>query len=110
MRSTRWQRPAAVAVAAVAAAVAVPVVLAAGSAAPKPVAKPITITVRANEFTFALSRTTVPAGSTVTFVVVNRGRIAHDFKIDGRKTPKLAPGKSASLTRDGLRPQGLAKD
>jgi nitrite reductase (NO-forming) len=38
----------------------------------------------------------VPVG-TVTFSVVNRGKIGHDFKIAGKKTPIIKPGKSAKL-------------
>jgi nitrite reductase (NO-forming) len=34
----------------------------------------------------------------VTFRIRNAGTLAHDFKIAGRKTPKIAPGKSATLT------------
>jgi uncharacterized cupredoxin-like copper-binding protein len=33
----------------------------------------------------------------VVFHVVNAGKIPHDFKIAGKKTPVLAPGKSANL-------------
>jgi uncharacterized cupredoxin-like copper-binding protein len=29
---------------------------------------------------------------------VNKGKTIHDFKINGKKTPSIAPGKSASLT------------
>lgn len=54
------------------------------------------VTVTATEFKFKLSRKTVPVG-VVEFRVVNKGRIAHDFKIAGRKTPLIRPGKSATL-------------
>jgi uncharacterized cupredoxin-like copper-binding protein len=30
--------------------------------------------------------------------VTNKGKIPHDFKIAGKKTPLLKPGKSAELT------------
>lgn len=56
------------------------------------------ITVTATEFKFVLSKPTVPAGTTVVFTVINKGKIAHDFKIAGKKTPSIAPGKSAKLT------------
>jgi uncharacterized cupredoxin-like copper-binding protein len=56
-----------------------------------------TITVTATEFKFKLSKTSAPKG-TVTFKVTNKGKTVHDFKINGKKTPTLAPGKSASLT------------
>lgn len=55
-----------------------------------------TITVTATEFKFKLSRRTVPIG-TVVFKVVNRGKIGHDFKIAGKKTPLIKAGKSATL-------------
>lgn len=55
------------------------------------------VTVTATEFKFALSTKSVAHGS-VTFTVVNKGKLAHDFKIGGKKTPSLAPGKSSKLT------------
>jgi len=66
------------------------------SAKPKP--KVVKVTVVMTEFRFALSRRSVPAGTTVVFKVVNRGKISHDFKIAGKKTKILGPGKSATLT------------
>jgi uncharacterized cupredoxin-like copper-binding protein len=55
------------------------------------------VTVTATEFKFKLSKTSVPHGA-VTFNVVNKGKLAHDFKIGGKKTPLIKPGKSANLT------------
>jgi uncharacterized cupredoxin-like copper-binding protein len=55
------------------------------------------VTVTATEFKFKLSKTSVPHG-TVTFTVTNKGKIPHDFKIGGKKTALLKPGKSAKLT------------
>src|SRR6267154_689753 len=55
------------------------------------------VTVTATEFHFKFSKTSVPHGS-VTFTVVNKGHVAHDFKIGGKKTPLVKPGKSAKLT------------
>jgi nitrite reductase (NO-forming) len=51
------------------------------------------------EFRFQLSQTTVPVG-TVTFVVVNRGQIIHNFAFPslGVSTPNLDPGQSARVT------------
>jgi uncharacterized cupredoxin-like copper-binding protein len=49
-----------------------------------------------SEFKYKLSRATIPKG-TVFFKVVNRGAIVHDFKIAGKKTRMLAPGKSQTL-------------
>lgn len=56
-----------------------------------------TIKVTATEFKFALSPSTVTHG-TVTFTVVNKGKLAHDFKIAGKSTPQIQPGKSGKLT------------
>ena len=55
-----------------------------------------TVKVTAKEYKFVLSRKTAPHGK-VTFKVTNKGHTAHDFKIAGKKTPKLGPGKSATL-------------
>ena len=49
-----------------------------------------------SELRFTLSKKTVPKGA-VTFKVTNRGSSIHDFKIGGKKTPKLAKGKTATL-------------
>ena len=65
----------------------------AGTAAVAPKKK---ITVRASEFKFVLSTKTARHG-VVTFKVTNKGHTAHDFKIAGKKTAKLGPGKSATL-------------
>jgi uncharacterized cupredoxin-like copper-binding protein len=61
-------------------------------------ASTVTIKVTANEWSFKLSKRSVPVGTTVKFVVTNRGKIGHDFKIAGKKTKLLAPGKSQSIT------------
>jgi uncharacterized cupredoxin-like copper-binding protein len=55
------------------------------------------VTVTATEFHFKLSKTSVPHGS-VTFTLVNKGKLAHDFKIAGKKTALVKPGKSVKLT------------
>jgi len=75
--------------------VAVGVLAGAGSASPRAAAA-TRVTVAASEFKFVLSKKVVPKG-TVTFVVTNKGKTTHDFKIHGKKTPMLAPGKSATL-------------
>jgi uncharacterized cupredoxin-like copper-binding protein len=49
-----------------------------------------------SEFRFKLSKLTVPTG-VVTFVVRNTGHVPHDFKIAGRRTKLLQPGKSQTL-------------
>jgi uncharacterized cupredoxin-like copper-binding protein len=55
-----------------------------------------TVRVTATEFKFKLSRSTVPVG-TVVFKVTNKGKIGHDFKIEGKKTAMIKPGKTATL-------------
>jgi len=55
------------------------------------------VTVNASEFKYKFSKLRAPIG-TVIFTVVNKGKISHDFKIAGKKTPTLSPGKSAKLT------------
>ena len=55
------------------------------------------VTVTATEFHFKFSRLSVPHGL-VTFTVVNKGHVGHDFKIGGKKTALISPGKSAKLT------------
>ena len=60
-------------------------------------AVPVKINVTASEFKFVLSKKTVPAGTTVIFTVTNKGKIAHDFKINGKQTLLIQPGKTAKL-------------
>lgn len=54
------------------------------------------VAVVASEWKFSLSKRTVPAG-TVVFTVKNKGKIAHDFKIAGKKSKMVQPGKSTTL-------------
>jgi uncharacterized cupredoxin-like copper-binding protein len=68
-----------------------------GGAFAAPAHRTATITVTATEFKFKLSSSSAKAGN-VTFTVVNKGKLGHDFKIGGKKTPLIAPGKSATLT------------
>ena len=56
------------------------------------------VTVTATEFKFKLSTSTIAKPGSVTFTVVNKGKLPHDFKIAGKKTPLIKPGKSAKLT------------
>jgi uncharacterized cupredoxin-like copper-binding protein len=72
-------------------------VLAAPALAGRTHASAAAVTVTASEFKFKLSKASVPHGS-VTFTVVNKGKLPHDFKIGGKKTALLRPGKSAKLT------------
>jgi len=46
---------------------------------------------------FKLSTTSVAKPGKVIFVVTNVGKLPHDFKINGKKTPLIQPGKSARL-------------
>ena len=55
-----------------------------------------TVTVTMTEFKFALSKKTVPHG-TVTFKLVNKGKLGHDFKIATKKSLHIAPGKTGKL-------------
>ena len=55
------------------------------------------VTVTATEFKFKLSKLTVTHG-TVVFTVANKGKIPHDFKINGKKTSLIKPGKTAKLS------------
>ena len=45
---------------------------------------------------FVLSRRSAPHGRTI-FKIINKGSLRHDFKIAGKKTPLIGPGKSATL-------------
>jgi uncharacterized cupredoxin-like copper-binding protein len=55
-----------------------------------------TIQVKGGEIFFRLSTKTAKPGKT-TFVFKNIGHVSHDFKIHGKKTPLIAPGKTARL-------------
>jgi plastocyanin len=54
------------------------------------------VTVTATDVKFTLSKRSAPTG-TVIFAVTNKGKISHNFKIAGKKTPLLASGHSATL-------------
>jgi plastocyanin len=54
------------------------------------------VAVTGKEFKFTLSPKSAKAGS-VTFRFTNRGKVKHDFKIAGKKTKLIGPGKSATL-------------
>jgi len=56
-----------------------------------------TVLVQEKEFKILPASVTVPAG-TVTFVVKNVGKIAHDLALSAtKKTPLIKPGRSAKL-------------
>lgn len=54
------------------------------------------VTVVMTEFRFVLFKPSVHTGAVV-FGLVNRGHLAHDFKIAGRKSALIAPGKRGVL-------------
>jgi uncharacterized cupredoxin-like copper-binding protein len=57
----------------------------------------VTVTEGIPEFAIKLSAKSVKAGP-VTFKVVNKGNLPHDFKIAGKKTKLISPGGSATLS------------
>src|SRR5436190_9631279 len=54
------------------------------------------VTVTATDHRFTLSNRSAPTGRVI-FRVTNKGKVSHDFKIAGKKTPLLAPGRSATM-------------
>jgi plastocyanin len=55
------------------------------------------VSVQAKNFSFVLSRTTVPHG-TITFMITNLGPTSHDFSIAGHTSALVAPHRSTRLT------------
>jgi uncharacterized cupredoxin-like copper-binding protein len=66
-----------------------------GGQAPQ-VATPQKVTVTMTEFKFALKPKTAKKG-VVVFTALNKGTVAHDFKILGKKTPNVAAGGRRTL-------------
>jgi len=58
---------------------------------------PQRVAVGMSEFKFTVKPKTVKKGVAVVFALTNRGRIAHDFRIRGRKSPLVAAGKRGTL-------------
>jgi uncharacterized cupredoxin-like copper-binding protein len=56
-----------------------------------------TVQVKGGEFFFKLSTKSIAKPGKVTFVFKNTGHVAHDFKINGKTTPLIQPGKTARL-------------
>jgi uncharacterized cupredoxin-like copper-binding protein len=56
-----------------------------------------TVAVSGKEYRFTPSSISVSHG-TVTFRFTNRGKIGHDLNVDGKKTPVINPGKTATIT------------
>jgi plastocyanin len=78
--------------------VALAALVAAAPVAARPSASAATtVTVTMKEFKFILSKRSVPHGK-VTFKVVNKGTIGHDFAIAGKKTRVIGKGKTTMLT------------
>jgi uncharacterized cupredoxin-like copper-binding protein len=56
-----------------------------------------TVAVSGKEYRFTPSSISVSHGA-VTFRFTNRGKIGHDLNVDGKTTPVINPGKTASIT------------
>ncbi len=56
-----------------------------------------TVNVTAIDFKFKLSTNSAKPGK-VTFRIINKGKVRHDFKINGVTSKMIAPGKSTSIT------------
>ena len=54
------------------------------------------VTIGLRSFAISKSVSSVPHG-TVTFKLVNKGKLMHDFKISGKKSKLISPGKSGRL-------------
>src|SRR2546423_10700679 len=77
--------------------VALAALVAAAPVAARPsAAAATTVTVTMKEFKFTLSKTRVPHGA-VTFKLVNRGKLPHDFSIAGKKSKLIGKGKTGML-------------
>lgn len=59
-----------------------------------------TVQVKGGEFFFMLSAKSAAKPGKVTFSFKNIGHVLHDFKINGKKTPLIQPGKTAKLVVD----------
>jgi uncharacterized cupredoxin-like copper-binding protein len=57
-----------------------------------------TIRVSEKEFSIKLSERSLARPGTVTFDVKNAGKMAHNFRINGKQTHLIKPGKTARLT------------
>ena len=56
-----------------------------------------TVQVKGGEFFFRLSTKTAAKPGKVTFAFKNIGHVQHDFRIAGKQTPLIQPGKTAKL-------------
>jgi plastocyanin len=74
------------------------VALALGQGAPaRTQVRASTIQVTAKEFSLKLSAKSMASPGTAIFNVRNVGHMEHDFRINGRQTRLIAPGKTARL-------------
>jgi uncharacterized cupredoxin-like copper-binding protein len=67
------------------------------SAGPARLSATKTVQVKGGEFFFRLSTKSIARTGKVTFAFKNVGHVAHDFKINRKVTPLIAPGKTAKL-------------
>jgi uncharacterized cupredoxin-like copper-binding protein len=95
--TTRIIRPSH-ALAAVALAMLALALLAAGHTVAQASAASTTIRVSEKEFSIKLSERSLAGPGTVTFDVKNAGKMAHNFRINGKQTRLIQPGKTATLT------------
>jgi uncharacterized cupredoxin-like copper-binding protein len=75
----------------------VALVAAAPIAAQPTAATATTVTVTMKEFKFILTKSKVPHGK-VTFKLVNKGKLSHDFRIAGKTSKLIKPGKTGLFT------------
>jgi alcohol dehydrogenase (cytochrome c) len=68
-----------------------------GNAASPASTKGVSVQVKGGEFFFRLSTKSAAKPGKVTFVFKNIGHVQHDFRIAGKQTPLLQPGKTAKL-------------
>jgi uncharacterized cupredoxin-like copper-binding protein len=61
------------------------------------VAAATTIHVNGGEFFLKLTTKSIAKPGKATFVFKNIGRVSHNFKINGKRTPLISPGKTANL-------------
>jgi nitrite reductase (NO-forming) len=71
--------------------------LASARTQPQASASATTVSVTGKEFSFKLSAKSIARPGKVTFSFKNAGHMLHDFKINGKKTPLIKPGKTAKL-------------
>jgi uncharacterized cupredoxin-like copper-binding protein len=87
----------AVALAAAALAASALVPLASARTEGQTAATATTVKVSGGEFFFKLSTKSIAKPVKVTFAFKNVGHVLHDFKIAGKKTPLIRPGKTSNL-------------